>query len=555
MKTFSAFLTRKTGRKAMLSLLAGLILAVSVTSAGAYAKSLDEIIGEDSSSGESQSTDDTKGEQEIETKTVYETPNPEAEKVVEEFTTKKEDGKEIEQGPNIRVYQTIKDENTTDDTSEEDGEKVLTYTPTDAAEWIIQPGESRYTRRTIDIGADVTRIEVFYTSGCQEPELIFTSPGENIYYSGQDASYENTVFETRRGYKVTGHEDISYYVIYFSNMTDYGTWQMEASIDDNTKEFFVIKARVPQKWKDLNVEYRTKADEAILWYLADDSKYTSSEEIQAFISEDAKIPDENEMKTVVHEPPPKKDPISIVLILVLVAIPIVGAGIYLIFRKMNLERKEHTKEKILSDNQRLHLHKKEENERLDQYFDNNRYDYSDDFDIRKRAVLAKERVSTRNNADSEIFRKEQERLAIIEEMPDFVDEDFIESEVTKRFSEDSDLDEMINFDYSEGSDRQNTLGSTFVNNLDDLDDLDDDFELEEIDDDIELEELEEDPAPIPAGIKTTDAPNTFTAADTTAQNPQKGGGPSNGMIKTEPQEPVPSFFADVDDDEDDDEFF
>ncbi len=505
----------------------------------ASAKSLDEII---SGGSETESED---GEVENEVTITYENENPEAEEVIDQFTS--DDKNKIKSGSQMRDFQQIKEEMGPDGYEEDpagseksaaEEQQEVKHKADDIAEWKIAPGESRITKRSIYIGSDVTKLEVFYTTGAQEPEIIFTSPNGNLYYAGQDVNYENMTFETRKGYRVTGYENISYYIIYFANVTDPGTWQMEAGIDEKTTEFFVVTAKPAQEWKNLNEEYKTIPTDAVLWYLSEDSTYTSDEEVMDIISKDVEIPETNNMKAVVHEEPPKKDPISTVLVLVILLIPAAGVGIFFIFRKMNKERQEHAKKKILNDNQRLKLRRKAENNRLDEYLNNNRYDYSDDFDIRKRAVLAKERVSERKNIDSEVFLREQERINLKEQMPDFVDDDYIRTEIDRKFSQKYDeLDEMINFNYSDDV-------------TDDLDDLDD-FELEELDDDIELEELEEEQE-MPVSFNK---PVQNTTSTSIRQSQRMEGGQNNDMNTEKQQTKSPSFFTVDDDDDDNDEFF
>ena len=190
----------------------------------------------------------------------------------------------------------------------------------------------------------------------------------------------------------------------------------------------------------------TAPTEIVLWFLdTTKSQYKTNEELSDIISRDTTIPEINNMTPVVEIPLAEESPAVKLLKFGIFLIPVITIGAFLSLRKMSKEKKEHEDRVIKSKNERLQKRKQKENQNLDQFYNKNKYDYSDSFDITKKAKIADR---TKLTYHKPVMSKEEETaIKLQEELPSFVDDAFIQERahtiVTESRIDDFDIDDDL----------------------------------------------------------------------------------------------------------------
>ena len=241
--------------------------------------------------------------------------------------------------------------------------------------WRIPDEDENSFSKSFDayISSGTIRLEVFYTADADAPEIKFLSSGGNEYSLAEGSkTLGKTIFLVRDGYSVAGFPDIRYSVIYISNAEDPGTWGIDIKLNRRMREFALLTTELPDKWENLDTDYKTQPMELLLWYLAEDkvdctraSSYTPDDLIK-ILSKDTSIPSTNEIDTTNEVPlAPSKDPLSGFFMTFTI---MVIAGIILIVfitKKLRDQNKGLVTNRILRANRMLRKEEKEAEKTID----------------------------------------------------------------------------------------------------------------------------------------------------------------------------------------------
>lgn len=263
-------------------------------------------------------------------------------------------------------------------------ETVQTTAPAEKSEvqrsrWNISKGYPRTQVFSVDVKEDTTRFEVFYSSDSSVPDVIITSPAGNAYSSKKNVTEGETSFITRAGYKVQDYNDISYMVVYISNPSDPGTWDMTITIDENCSEAFVMTSKVPENWEDLQTEYKTSPTGVIAWAIDSETSQYKASDITEITKKDSNIP--ASMQPVAPKEPEKPDyTVAIVLGIMVIIILIIMLVVFLV-QKSKAREKEKRQEAVNKANERVKQRKKKENATLENVLKTFDDEYTDDEDM------------------------------------------------------------------------------------------------------------------------------------------------------------------------------
>lgn len=241
--------------------------------------------------------------------------------------------------------------------------------------WNRNPEETSVTRQTY-IGSGTTKIEIFYSSSVDSPQILLQAPSKKIYHPGATTAYEDTLIVYRKGYVVADYPDIKYDILYISESQDPGMWDIAFTVEDKIDEFMVITARVADDWENFHTDYKTAPTDIIIWEMSQTSHYTAND-ITSIVAKDDVIPTNHITETVVIETK-SSSPIILTVIGVIILV-IIGTAVALVsvHRAGKVKNKEKS-DAIKNANKRLRLKKKKENEMLDKVLEALEYQYSDD---------------------------------------------------------------------------------------------------------------------------------------------------------------------------------
>lgn len=146
--------------------------------------------------------------------------------------------------------------------------------------------------RKFDVGKDITRLELFHTKSCTEPEISFKdSTGANITTEDECITLipDNEL----------EYSDLVYDIIYIKNPQNIGEWSISVKKSKDVKELFLLLSKVPQEWQ-MERYFKTQPEKLLCWYLKDDSEY-KPKDIENVIAADMVAEDYEEEKEEVVE--------------------------------------------------------------------------------------------------------------------------------------------------------------------------------------------------------------------------------------------------------------
>lgn len=241
--------------------------------------------------------------------------------------------------------------------------------------WNRQMDETSVTRETY-VGSGTTKIEIFYSSSSESPQLLLQAPSKKIYHPGATTAYEDTLIIYRKGYVVKEYPDIKYDILYISESQDPGMWNIAFTVDEDIDEFVVVTARVADDWQNFHTDYKTAPTDIIIWEMSQTSHYTAND-ITSIVAKDEVIPTNHITETVIIE----TESASPIIFAVIGLIILVIAGTVIAILSVNRAGKAKSREKsnaIKNANNRLKLKRKKENESLDKILESYQSQYSDD---------------------------------------------------------------------------------------------------------------------------------------------------------------------------------
>lgn len=251
-------------------------------------------------------------------------------------------------------------------------------TTNDLTRW--SPVDQADTAKTVDLDLKegLNKIELFFgpnTSGT--PGLAFTSDKGRSYIAGTDSiDTDDFVFIKKQGKSLAPEYNMVGFITVYITKTEDENWKMTVTRREGTNFFIAIQSELPDNYKTIVTDYRTKPLKQILWMdKTDDAAYVKF--IPRIIKRDTEIPSD---QTPQGETPIVKNsnPFIIPAILILI---IVAASSAVMKQK---EKKEKAKKElsrqeayIKKSNAKCKKQQKEENDNLTSYLKKYSREYED----------------------------------------------------------------------------------------------------------------------------------------------------------------------------------